>query len=109
MAVTPFYTSTLWDHWVQDKPDTLWIGRLAQACKKAAIAIHAEDPATANHAGRVMWARTAMQNPEAMARTAMDYIVSEAKYAANGGKLMVDADVSYCVTAQIDNMSKQYQ
>lgn len=48
--------------------DASLVRRLTIAVAIAAEAIREEDPATANHDARVLWAKRALNNPDGMAR-----------------------------------------
>lgn len=71
------------------------------AIESAAYDVINEDPATANHANRILWANTALNNPEKLTSIEMSLIVQNPTIAA-GGDDATDGDIQFVVNGLID-------
>ena len=76
--------------------------RTTAAIAKAATDVLNEDPGTANHANRLVWAGSALDNATAMAERMMWGVLSNATIQANG-ESSTDNDIQFVVNSLIDS------
>ena len=75
--------------------------QVAGACFVAAMDIEAEDPGTANHANRIIWAAQAKANPKGKAAEMIFEVIANATIRA-ALPTPVDGDVQFVVNSLID-------
>jgi len=75
--------------------------RVTVAVAKAAIDILSEDPGTANHANRVIWASNTLLRAELTAEGMMWPVLSDATV-RNAGEAATDAQIQSAVDASVD-------
>lgn len=63
--------------------------RISAACVKAAVAIKFEDPGTANHANRLIWASQALADPNSVRVKVQNYVLA-ALIASDGNLTLAD-------------------
>lgn len=78
--------------------------RLTAACAKSAQYVLIEDPATVNHAQRLVWAHKTLADAPAMAEALMWGLLSNATV-ANAGEAATDNDIEYVVASLIDTFA----
>ncbi len=79
------------------------------ACLSASVAIKYEDPGTANHVNRLLWAQSALIDPVREAPRALRYLIAAA--AADGKTSveiqdLIDATFQNYVNASVDVLSQ---
>jgi hypothetical protein len=80
---------------------TLLRQRVQVAIESAAYDVINEDPATANHANRIIWANTALNNPERLTAIEMSLVVQNPAIAAAGDNA-TDGDIQFVVNGLVD-------
>lgn len=78
--------------------------RVAAACAKASNDVLNEDAGTANHANRLVWARTTLMDIDAMATRMFWAVISNATIAA-AGNAATDNDIQWVVNSWIDSFA----
>jgi hypothetical protein len=78
--------------------------RVTVAVVKAAQDVLNEDAGTPNHAGRLRWAQTALQDAEGMAERLLWGVVGNAAIQANG-EASADGDLQFVVNGLIDTFA----
>jgi len=80
---------------------TSFLDQLCGVLFNAARDIEAEDPGTANHANRIVWAASVKTNRKAMARAMIADVLENATIAADVSSA-TDSDVAFVVASLID-------
>jgi hypothetical protein len=93
--------TTYLDRYNLQYTDTLLRQRCQISIESSAHYIIGEDPATPNHANRVVWANKTYSDPEAMIRTMMGAIVQDQIIYENGNNV-TDAQIDQVVAPLID-------
>lgn len=82
---------------------TFW-KKVAGACWVAAWQIIGEDPETANHANRLVWAQQVQANRKAMARDMLAKVLENPTLAADP-EGATDGDVQYVINSLVDTFA----
>src|ERR1700751_1215296 len=80
---------------------TLLRQRTQIAIEAAAYNVLNEDPGTTNHANRIIWANTVLNNPEKMTELEMAMVVQNPTI-ANTGDDALDSDIQFVVNGLVD-------
>ena len=75
--------------------------RTQVAISNAAYNVLNEDPGTANHANRIVWANNALDNPERMMSLEMSLVVQNPTIQAEGDNA-ADSDIQFVVNGLVD-------
>lgn len=78
--------------------------RVVAAVAKAAQDVLNEDPSTANHANRVLWAQDALRDAKGAGETMMWGVVGNATIQA-AGEAATDGDIQFVVNGLIDTFA----
>lgn len=98
MAYTDIYKIA-----VEDGPSSQ---RMTVACAFVAQAVLAESDQTPNHAQRVTWARKALSDPRAMAKTMIWAVLADPVIVnAGAGAGVTDAQITTAVSARVNDFS----
>lgn len=81
--------------------NTSFLDQLCGVLFNAARDIEAEDPSTANHANRLLWAAAVKENRKAMARAMLADVLENATIAADVANA-TDSDVAWQVATLVD-------
>ena len=84
--------------------DTELQARISVALSKSAYNVLAEDPLTINHAARLKWAQSVLNDPLPSARIAIFGVVSDVK----GSKGISDIDLQAVTDKLVDTLSNQF-
>jgi hypothetical protein len=84
--------------------DTDFLGRLAMAIVDVAGDIRAEDPATANHADRLVWAESVLEDPMTEARRIVYYVLNNATIETNLAN-STDSELKFTVSGLVDTFA----
>lgn len=76
--------------------DTLFLRRVQMIIQKSAIAIAAEDPATANHAQRVAFGNKVLMNPSGYAELMAQGVTTNAAITISS----TDSDIEFTVNSE---------
>ena len=82
----------------------LWHIAEVRACKLAGDVLN-ENPATTNHANRVIWANAVLNDPTAMIARMKTHILQNATIAANPNGA-TSGDVEFVISGLIDTFAK---
>ena len=93
--------ATLLERYDLQYTHTLLRQRTQIAIESAAYDVLNEDPATANHTNRIVWANTALNNPEKLTAIEMALVVQNPTIAA-GGDDSTDGDIQFVVNGLVD-------
>ena len=93
--------ATLLERYELQYTHTLLKQRSQIAIESAAYDVINEDAGTANHANRIIWANTALNNPEKLTSVEMSLIVQNPTIAAAGDDA-TDSDIQFVVNGLID-------
>jgi glucose-6-phosphate isomerase len=80
---------------------TLLRQRTQIAIESAAYNVLNEDPGSANHANRIVWANTVLNNPEKMMNLEMAMVVQNPTIEAEGDNA-ADSDIQFVVNGLVD-------
>jgi hypothetical protein len=84
--------------------DSDFLGRLAMAIVDVAGDIRAEDPATANHADRLVWAESVLEDPMAEARRIVYYVLNNATIETKLAN-STDSELKFTVSGLVDTFA----